>query len=76
MCFIENLSTCSWAEAEAVKFGSLWVLDRGLNDVIIESDCANIINRLNGKKEDLTTLGFFISKLKDLVSHYPNFKFN
>lgn len=75
-CFVENLSTCEWVEVEAVKAGCLWALENDLNDVIIESDCASIINKLNSKKEDLTVLDYFITKVKNLVPHGLNFKFN
>lgn len=70
-----NVTSGAWEETKAVRAGCTCAMERNAGDVIVEGDCANVMNRLNNNKEDITTLGFIIKEIKNLNSHFHKISF-
>lgn len=75
MRFKKNMVSNTWAEMEAVRVGCLWVMDKNADNIILEGDCANAINRLNNNKEDITILRHYTTNIRKLVAHLHKFSF-
>lgn len=70
MVFVDNMANASWAETEALRRSIDWL--KGINgqSVIMEGDCARVINRIINKDVDVTTLGNAVYNIKE---HFKNF---
>lgn len=69
MYFSDVITSCTWVEAKAVYMGFSWAKEKYMNEVIIEGNCACIINKINSGKEDITTLGLFLKGLKNSIKY-------
>ncbi|MBA0742218.1 hypothetical protein Gogos_015297 [Gossypium gossypioides] len=56
-----------WAELYALSEGVLIARDLNLGNVIFETDCANMVNRLRKCQDDIIILGFRAKEISGLI---------
>ncbi|KAK9929716.1 hypothetical protein M0R45_026803 [Rubus argutus] len=61
---INHASSAFQVEVEACRAGLLFALQKGLNDFILETDCAALTNALNSLEDDLSDMGHIIGDCK------------
>lgn len=68
-CYKIGVPCVAWAETDAVSEGIDWGINNSVNNIIIESDCAAVINR-NKVHEDVMIMGFILSKIMTQTAHF------
>ncbi|KAL0434897.1 UNVERIFIED_CONTAM: hypothetical protein Sradi_0197600 [Sesamum radiatum] len=64
------------AEAMAAREAVLLALRKGWNDVIIESDCVNLIHTLQHSVRDLSMIGPIIADIRSFSSKFSSYSFS
>lgn len=70
----EEWLPAEWAELEALREGIKWVSENNFTQVIFESDCASLVNRISRNSEDVTILGYRIREAKSLLNSFAETK--
>lgn len=76
MCFKDNVFCAAWAEVNAIGEGLTWARKNNFSIITIESDCADIINRILKLNDDITITGFLLHKLNSKAIDFSFFNFN
>lgn len=64
----------AWGEAEGLMQSITWAKQNDVSGVMFEGDCADIINRLNSSKDDITLTGFVLENCKKMLKQFDYFK--
>ncbi|KAL5812922.1 hypothetical protein ACOSQ3_027872 [Xanthoceras sorbifolium] len=74
--FISGLLDPAIAEAKAIFFGLSLAVDRGLLDLVIESDCAQVIKLLNDNTVVRSDIGLVLNDIREILRlSSPRFSF-
>ncbi|PRQ15756.1 putative ribonuclease H-like domain-containing protein [Rosa chinensis] len=63
------------AEAEALRASLLIAVHQGWNDIEVESDCAMLVNALEGEMEGLSEIGRIVEDCKRYANSFLSFQF-
>lgn len=63
-----------WAELEALREGIYWARNNNVPMLIVESDCAAVLNRLKKNYIDISTMGYQVKAVKDLLDGFHEVK--
>lgn len=58
------------AELEALKEGIHWARDKNVARIVLDSDCAAIVNHFNTYHEDISILGHQVNVIKSLSDSF------
>lgn len=64
VCFIPNVASTDWAEAECLYRCLTWAKNNEWTNIYFEGGSASIINRVNKSREDITALGCKIRQMQ------------
>ncbi|XP_057791176.1 uncharacterized protein LOC131008305 [Salvia miltiorrhiza] len=68
--FIPGFYSAEEGEARAILEGLIMCKDKGLEDIIIETDCQSLFWRLQNRKEDRSSLGDSVDKIISLAASF------
>ena len=60
-------------EAHVILQSLLWLTNQNILNVIIESDCKQIVDQIKSKEEDITDCGFILNQIRDILRSYPSY---
>ncbi|KHN06267.1 hypothetical protein glysoja_036940, partial [Glycine soja] len=50
-----------------------WLTNQNIPNVITESDCKHIVYHIKSKEEDITSCGFILNQIRDILRSYPSY---
>ncbi|MBA0765549.1 hypothetical protein Gotri_014728, partial [Gossypium trilobum] len=71
-CVKKDLSM-EWAEVQALEESINFARINNWKVVVLESDCANLVNRFNSRQKDLTVLGYRLREIQKLTTYFSKF---
>ncbi|XP_057775394.1 uncharacterized protein LOC130994366 [Salvia miltiorrhiza] len=74
--FIPGFFSAEKGEARAILEGLIMCKDKGLEDIIIETDCQSLFWRLQNRKEDRSSLGDSVDKILSLAASLRSCSFS
>lgn len=70
--FMQDVVSAEWAEVEGLIKSHEWAKRENMLKIIIEGDCAVLINRVSKMREDITTIGFMLRQCRELIKEFAD----
>ncbi|MBA0791243.1 hypothetical protein Gohar_015835 [Gossypium harknessii] len=74
--FKYELTTSEWAELYALEEGVLLIHSFNVENVIFETDCASIVNRIRKRNKDITVIGHRIKEIRRSMELFSKVEVN
>ncbi|MFQ6646750.1 hypothetical protein Gotur_019069, partial [Gossypium turneri] len=71
-CVNKDLNA-EWAEVQALEESIKFARNNNWKVVMLESDCANLVNQFNSRQKDLTVLGYRLKEIQKLTIYFSKF---
>lgn len=59
-----------WVELEAIRIGLVWTANNNFVRIILESNCAGLVNQINSHREDITLVGHHVEEIRSLLKNF------
>lgn len=67
MVYLDYKMDVQWAKEKALKEGIVWASNNNVERAIFETDCAGLVNRFKLHREDISTFGFRLKNIFNLL---------
>lgn len=65
-----KMGCAEWEELDTISDGIAWLVNNNTSNIIIKSDCASMVNRINSTWEDITIFGHRIEAICDKLKSF------